>query len=186
LHQGIAAALDRPNDFNLIVLPAKTRALPITLNFSLQPEGSAGKEIAQMGRSRLRILAVQRELRSVVSMVDTFCAENNIPSQISDIMKLVLDEVLSNIVAYAYNTPECGVIDVELTYSNNEFTATVEDDGKPFDPLQYPKPNIRAALKDRKQGGLGIYFVRNLVDNVAYHRVGSRNKLVLAKQVSYS
>jgi serine/threonine-protein kinase RsbW len=163
-----------------------TRALPITLNFRYNLTAPPEKRSLQMGRSRLRIGAVQRELRSVILLVDRFCVEHDIPSQTSNLMKLVLDEVLSNIVAYAYDTPECGVIDVELAYANHELTATVEDDGKPFDPLQHPQPDIRGALKDRKQGGLGIFFVRNLIDSVAYHRIGSRNKLVLAKHVPHS
>src|SRR5688572_30023398 len=93
-------------------------------------------EMLLMQRSHFQILAAQPELQSVVATVEGFCATNDIPASATNLMNLALDEVLSNIVKYAYDTSERGLIDVELAYSNNRFTATVEDAGRPFNPLQ--------------------------------------------------
>ena len=59
--------------------------------------------------------------------------------------------------------------------------AEVEDDGRPFDPLTVAPPDRTAPLAERKIGGLGIHFVRNLMSDVAYQRIGDRNRLVLTK-----
>jgi serine/threonine-protein kinase RsbW len=132
-----------------------------------------------MHRSHLRITATQHELQSVAATVEAFCATNDIPSATSDLMNLVLDEVLSNIAKYAYDAPGQGPIDIELEYSNATFTATVEDAGRPFDPLQFKRSDNSGPLKTRRQGGLGILFVKRLVDSVLYDRSGDRNKLTL-------
>jgi len=98
-------------------------------------------------------------------------------------MNLALDEVLSNIVKYAYDSPDTGTIDVELTYSNNELMASVEDRGIAFDPLTLQMPANTGPLRNRKEGGLGIFFVKRLMDSVVYERVGDRNKVTLTIKV---
>lgn len=138
-----------------------------------------------MHRSHFQISAAQNELQSIVAAVEDFCAANNIPAAISNLMHLALDEVLSNIVKYAYDASEHGIIDVELTYSNNRFTATVEDAGRPFNPLRFQKQNISGPLKNRTPGGLGILFVKSLVDSIVYDRSGDRNKVTLTIGVPF-
>ena len=56
-------------------------------------------------------------------------------------------------------------------------SATVSDDGKPFDPLSLPEPDIHAPIEERKVGGLGIHLLRKLMDTVEYRRTGERNEL---------
>jgi len=62
----------------------------------------------------------------------------------------------------------------------------VEDDGKPFDPLQAPPPDLSLPLERRPIGGLGIHLIRNLMDEVSYARVGGRNVLKMVKHLSSS
>jgi anti-sigma regulatory factor (Ser/Thr protein kinase) len=132
-----------------------------------------------MHRSHFQILAAQRELQPVAALVEAFCTENDIPAAISNRMNLALDEVLSNIVKYAYDPLDHGIIDVDLTYSDNRFTATVEDAGRPFNPLQFPRQCTSGPLKERRVGELGILFVKNLTDCAVYDRSSNRNKLMM-------
>ena len=136
-----------------------------------------------MARSHFQILAAQRELARVLGSVETFCAANKLPEATCNLMNLALDEVLSNIVKYAYDSPDTGTIDVELTYSNNELMASVEDRGIAFDPLTLQMPANTGPLRNRKEGGLGIFFVKRLMDSVVYERVGDRNKVTLTIKV---
>jgi anti-sigma regulatory factor (Ser/Thr protein kinase) len=98
-------------------------------------------------------------------------------------MKLALDEVLSNIVKYAYGKSGPGLIDVDLTYENNKLVATVQDSGIPFNPLRTQGQVSREPLISRKEGGLGIVFIKSLMDSVVYERNGDRNKVVLTLEV---
>ena len=142
-------------------------------------DDQTGRLDAGMHQSHFQVMARRHELQSVAAKVEAFCAANAIPAAISNRMNLALDEVLSNIVKYAYDTSENEIIDVELTYSNNGFMATVQDAGKPFNPLLFPRPDTSGPLKDRRPGGLGILFVRSLMDSVAYERRSDRNRLTL-------
>ncbi|MGH8701072.1 MAG: ATP-binding protein, partial [Burkholderiales bacterium] len=59
----------------------------------------------------------------------------------------------------------------------------IEDDGVPFNPLAMPAPDVSTPLRERRVGGIGIHFVRSLMDGVAYDRAGERNRLVLTKRL---
>ena len=116
-------------------------------------------------------------------MVEAFCGANNVPEATCNLMQLALDEVLSNIVKYAYDPPGTGTIDVQLTYSTGQFMASVEDHGVAFDPVGFHAPVRNDPLQSRKEGGLGIFFVKRLLDGITYERVGDRNKVTLMIQV---
>ena len=62
-------------------------------------------------------------------------------------------------------------------------TAVVEDCGLAFNPLQLKRPDSLGELRSRKEGGLGIFFVKTLMDNVVYERHGDRNKVTLVIEV---
>ena|SRR5215510_349125 len=136
-----------------------------------------------MARSHFQILAVQRDLARIAGSVEAFCGANQLPQATCNLMNLALDEVLSNIVKYAYNSPDTGTIDVELTYSNNKLMASIEDRGVAFNPLGLQMPANTGPLQSRKAGGLGIFFVKSLMDSVVYERVGNRNKVTVTIRV---
>jgi serine/threonine-protein kinase RsbW len=66
---------------------------------------------------------------------------------------------------------------VQIGIGGGYLSATVSDDGKPFDLLAQPEPDIHAPIEERKIGGLGIHLLRKLMDKVDYRRAGDRNEL---------
>ena len=97
-------------------------------------------------------------------------------------LALALDEAMTNTIAYAW--PEGG--DHELTLAmvveDGAVVAVVSDDGIAFDPLEVPPPDLESSLEDRPVGGLGVHFMKTLMDDVSYRREGERNMLTLRKQ----
>jgi serine/threonine-protein kinase RsbW len=136
-----------------------------------------------MTRHRFQIIAAQSELRRAMGLVEAFCGVNKLPAATCNLMNLALDEVLSNIAKYGYPHPEHGIIDVELSYANNTLTALVEDRGIAFNPFDLPIEVPSGPLNKRRQGGLGIVFVKSLLDSAAYERIGDRNKVTLTIKV---
>jgi hypothetical protein len=61
--------------------------------------------------------------------------------------------------------------------------AEVEDDGRPFNPLEAPPPDLDRPIEERPVGGLGLHIVRTVMDTVAYRRQGSHNVLTVTKRV---
>ena len=59
----------------------------------------------------------------------------------------------------------------------------IEDGGAAFDPTQAAAPALGATLQERKPGGMGILFVRQLMDSFEYRREGERNHLTLRRRL---
>jgi anti-sigma regulatory factor (Ser/Thr protein kinase) len=96
-------------------------------------------------------------------------------------IELALEEILVNIIKYAYN--DCSLDgDIEITCSNDcaqSFVIEIVDSGKAFDVLSVREPDISAGIDERQIGGLGIFFVKRLMADVRYLREEDQNKLTL-------
>ena len=82
-------------------------------------------------------------------------------------------------IEHAYDDAAAHEIGLSVRWDGASLTAVIEDDGRPFDPLQVPRPDIDAPIDERRSGGLGVYLVRAFAQTVAYRRVGTRNVLTL-------
>ena len=97
-------------------------------------------------------------------------------------VSLVMEELITNSIKYGYGDTNEHIITIELEIANAAITIAVEDDGRPFNPLQAPQPDISSSLEDRETGGLGIHLIRELSDEIFYRRNGAVNRLTLKKQ----
>jgi len=105
---------------------------------------------------------------------------------VADIYKvnLVLDELLTNLISYAYPDRAPHLIRLHLALDQGRLTAVLIDDASPFDPLGEVQPAvIDGPLDERPIGGLGLHFVRTLMDEVSYQRQGGYNQLTLVKNI---
>ncbi|MDR0894704.1 MAG: SpoIIE family protein phosphatase [Prevotellaceae bacterium] len=98
-------------------------------------------------------------------------------------LQLALEEAITNIILYAYK--EQGKdISVTFTKTGNELEVVIEDSGVPFDPTAQEEPDhLNASAEDRPIGGLGIFLVKKLMDNVAYKRESGKNVLIMKKTI---
>jgi serine/threonine-protein kinase RsbW len=136
-----------------------------------------------MQHCETRIQSRRAELRKIVALVEQFAAENRLPQAVVNDIDVALEEALSNIMAYGYEEPGTGIIVVRLAYQNGEVRVEVEDAGRAFDPLRAALPDLTADLAERQVGGLGIHFIRSLMDTVSYDRIDGHNRLRMIKQV---
>ena len=98
-------------------------------------------------------------------------------------VQMAVDEACSNIIEHAYGGEGRG--DIECAYRIDEvgLTVTLRDHGQPFDPDSIPAPNFDASLEERDDRGLGLYFVRQLMDEVNFaFAPGSGNTLTMVKR----
>jgi serine/threonine-protein kinase RsbW len=99
-------------------------------------------------------------------------------------IQLAADEASSNIIEHAYAGSTGGKLEVELSVSGNELKIIMRDHGKSFDPSSVPEPNVKADLSERKIGGLGMYLMRKLMDEVSYESsLESGNILTMIKRL---
>jgi serine/threonine-protein kinase RsbW len=97
-------------------------------------------------------------------------------------VQLAADEAASNIIEHAYDGLPDGSFRLRCECSNDGLIMTFLDHGRPFDMTKVEKPDVTADLSARKIGGLGVYLMHKLMDQVAYKVTRSGNFLSLIKQ----
>ena len=95
--------------------------------------------------------------------------------------RLACEEIIVNIISYAYPVGVEGYIRIDVIETQGELCIEIEDGGIPFNPVEKEEPDITLKLEEREIGGLGIFLVLRLMDVVEYRREGGQNKLVLKK-----
>jgi len=82
--------------------------------------------------------------------------------------QLAVDEAFTNIIEHAYDGESLEKIECSYKITESGLVITLTDCGKPFDPAAVPVPNLDAELEARDVGGLGLYFIRALMDEVEF------------------
>lgn len=132
-------------------------------------------------RTSIRIKNSSSEIGRVAKMIDDFGKGLDCGREMLSEVDLVVEEIVINIIKYAYDDKDEHAIDVSLELANDHFIVKIVDDGKPFDPLKSSLPNTGLTLKDRPIGGLGIFFAKKLADKLYYERTDDRNRITLVK-----
>ncbi len=83
-------------------------------------------------------------------------------------LQLAADEAATNIIEHAYEGVTDADFDVACEMRGDTLTITMRDYGKPFNPSNVKLPNLKASLSERKIGGLGLYLMRKLMDEIHY------------------
>ena len=124
------------------------------------------------------------DIGRAAQLIETFGAANGLPSDVVFKINLALDEVLTNIISYAYEDEGDHEIDIRLTLDQDVVTVKVEDDGRAYDPIETPTPDLAAGIDERPIGGLGVHIVRSMMDGLEYRRKDGRNVLIMRKRIS--
>lgn len=98
-------------------------------------------------------------------------------------IQLATDEAASNMIEHSYENIPDGVIDLSCGMEGDLIRIILVDYGEPFDPSAIPMPDLKADLSDRKIGGLGIFLMRKLMDEVHYEpKADKSNVLTMIKR----
>ena len=83
-------------------------------------------------------------------------------------VEMAVDEACANIIAHAYGGEGKGDIECTCQIDAGELIVTLRDHGSPFDPSRVPEPDVTAPLEERDEGGLGLYLIRKVMDEVHF------------------
>ncbi|MDE0309273.1 MAG: SpoIIE family protein phosphatase [Acidiferrobacterales bacterium] len=121
------------------------------------------------------------EIPRIAEEIEQLGESNNWPKAWIFNTNLALDELITNIVSYAFkNDSEKSDISLTVSHTANTLQIVLEDSGHPFDPfLEASTPDLEADMDDRQIGGLGVFFVKTLVDKATYERTDNRNRVTL-------
>jgi sigma-B regulation protein RsbU (phosphoserine phosphatase) len=135
--------------------------------------------------TNLRLIIKNRleELSVVEEQFHEFAQQNDIPDGARQKMSIVLDDLLNNVVNYAYQDEDEHEIEVHIELSGKRLVATIQDDGVPFNPFGLETPDVSGSVGEREIGGLGIHLVRSMMDEYLYQRQINKNVVTLVKMI---
>jgi serine/threonine-protein kinase RsbW len=123
------------------------------------------------------------ELEKVNAFIEEIGEELQLDMELLMNLNLVMEEMVSNVIFYAY--PEGKTADIELSAECNgrELTFVLSDKGREFDPTMKEDIDTSTDPQDRDLGGLGIYIVKNIMNEVTYQRLEGKNLLTMKKDL---
>lgn len=112
-----------------------------------------------------------------------FCNRFDIPTEVRDNLGVVVDDLLNNIISYAFDDEDEHLIEVSIATDQHRFLVTFRDDGVEFDPFLKTEPDIDSDISDRQIGGLGIHLTKSIMDDFSYRRIDGKNVTILMKRM---
>ena len=124
---------------------------------------------------RFSVIPNKESVSGALDFLDSCAEEFAIPLRTGYSLKVVTDEIFSNIVYYS------GARNAEILFRNDtdNITLVFTDDGVPYDPTEAAEPDITAGAEERKIGGLGLFMVKKMAEQVQYEYTAQRNQLTV-------
>ena len=137
-----------------------------------------------MGNRKIKNFVIENrieELSSLAEQIDNLSEEWAISLALTMNINLVIEEALSNIIFYAFTDNNKHEIKISVSLTNNKLTIKITDNGISFNPLEQQQPDINLSAEERPVGGLGIFLISQIMDEMNYIRKGNQNILTLNK-----
>ena len=121
------------------------------------------------------------EAPRIARRIEYYLRDRQVPDTVINKLLLCVDELITNIIAHAYNDKEEHAVLIDCRVEDDKIELELRDDGLAFDPTKQTRPNTNLTVEDRDIGGLGIHLVMTLMDKVEYTREGDFNVLKITK-----
>ena len=128
-----------------------------------------------------KFIAEKKELDNIIMFINSEI-EKDVDKKTLMKIDVVIEEIFVNIASYAYKE-EKGFVDISIKNENNKIIISFEDMGVPFNPLLKEDPDVTLSAENREPGGLGIYMMKKMMDNVEYIYKDNKNILVIEKNI---
>jgi len=139
-----------------------------------------------MGNTKIKHFVIENqieELTSLAEKIEALAEKWELPPALAMNISLVIEEALSNIIFYAFTDNDKHEIRISVSLNNNRFTIKITDDGIPFNPLLQQLPDINLPAEERPVGGLGIFLISQIMDEMNYSRQKNQNIITLNKNI---
>jgi len=125
-----------------------------------------------------------KNLEKIRNLIRQYAINSGFNDDESDKIALAVDEACTNLIRYSFNFDKKQKIKISVSSDEKYFIVSIFDVGKPFNLLDVPQPNMQEYLQNYKKGGLGIYLIRSVMDEIEYipsNNNNPQNTLILKK-----
>ena len=131
---------------------------------------------------KLTVEATIDNLCTVIGFVSAELEPYECPPDLQGQIDMAVEEIFINIANYSYH-PGSGKVSIGIS-AGEEAVIRFEDTGKPYNPMKQPDPELDKPLSEREIGGLGVFLVKQLMDEIEYTRLDNKNVLIIRKRIS--
>ena len=132
----------------------------------------------------LTLLNRPAEIARFQDQLETLAGQLGLPTKILHEVQLAVEEHLANILKHGFDDSGEHQIRVRVLPAATELSIEVEDDGRPFDPLKHPPPDLSQPMEARPVGGLGIHMMKKSVDRLEYRYENGKNVVTMTKRLT--
>lgn len=137
-----------------------------------------------MNIKTLNVKSRTENLSLIRDFINSSASEINIPKDIVENIILAVDEACTNIIKHAYKNAPDGNILIKVKPTSKKFVVSIIDNGISFNPDTVPEPDLQKYYRQKRVGGLGIYLMKTLMDEVKYiSKPGKYNEVLLSKNI---
>lgn len=123
------------------------------------------------------------ELTSLAEKIDKMTEDWELSQALAMNINLVIEEAVTNIIFYAFTDKDTHEIRISISLNDKILTIKIADSGIPFNPLLQQQPDINLSAEERPVGGLGIFLMSQIMDEINYTRQKNQNILTLKKSI---
>ncbi len=134
-------------------------------------------------RKEIRIKNQVKELEHVARFVEEIGEELGLDMEMQMNLNLVMEEMVSNVIFYAYPRETDATIELMAESDGKELTFVLSDQGRAFDPTLKEDADMDINPAERDLGGMGIFIVKNIMNQVTYQRLEGKNLLTMKKEI---
>ena len=134
-------------------------------------------------RKEMSIKNQVQELDRVARFIEEIGEELSLDMELQMNLNLVMEEMVSNIIFYAYPEGVEATIELSAECDGQELTFVLSDQGRAFDPTLKENFDMDVNPAERELGGMGIFIVKNIMNQVTYQRLEGRNLLTMKKYI---
>ncbi len=137
-----------------------------------------------MKTKKLKVKSRTENLSVIRDFVSKSAAEAGISSDVMENIILAVDEACTNIIKHAYGSVPDGELIIKTKITQARFEISITDYGRSFAPETIPEPDLQKYYRQRRVGGLGMYLMKTLMDDVKYVSIpGKYNEVLLSKNI---
>lgn len=124
-------------------------------------------------------------LAAIREFVEVSAKESGFEKEVVNKISLAVDEACTNIIKHAYKYSPNNDIIILTKLEDSKFIISITDTGQNFNPQLIPEPDLKEYHKQHKVGGLGMFLMKKLMDEVRYNTLsGNQNQVVLVKYLT--
>jgi serine/threonine-protein kinase RsbW len=142
---------------------------------------------AKTQKYKLKIPSITENLQMIREFVLKIAAKTGFNEETQEQIALAVDEACTNVIKHAHNHDASRLMDIQIQTDANKMKITITDKGRGFDITKLKDPDVEKYIRESRHGGLGIYLIKTLMDEVDYEfNPGVKNQVQLTKYIQKS